>query len=166
MRILFLHGLEGELSEEKRALLSEYGDVFSPKMDYRSDSSMIETLAERFGRETIDVVIGSSMGGFAGYYLSRLLSTPCLAFNPALPYRSVVQYVPAALSARQHYLQVVLGSQDNVIIADDTLNFLNRNQLIAENARVHLISDLAHRIPVTIFDQETKIFFNILKTIY
>ena len=76
MNILYLHGLNGSLSDEKRTILEEYGTVYSPAIDYESDVNSIENLRRQFVDGKIDVVMGSSMGGFAGYYLSIAFKNP------------------------------------------------------------------------------------------
>ena len=160
MKILFLHGLDTELTADKRAVLSQFGEVIAPTIDYRADAHIIKTLEKQYSSSKIDVIIGSSMGGFAAYYLSLILDTPCLTFNPALPYRSVKQEVPSAVSERGKYLQVVLGIQDETIKSKDTMKFLREVLARDTHARVHIINQLAHRIPLEIFETEANLFFN------
>ena len=48
-----------------------------------------------FKNQSINAIIGSSMGGFAGYYLAKSLGVRAMLYNPALPYRtSIEQFVP------------------------------------------------------------------------
>lgn len=160
MKILFLHGLDTELTADKRAVLSQFGEVISPSIDYRANMQVIQSLEKQYSSSNIGAVIGSSMGGFAGFYLSLLLDTPCLTFNPALPYRSVKQEVPSISLDRRKYLQVVLGIQDEIIKSKDTMKFLRETLAKDTNARVHIINQLAHRIPLDIFETEVNLFFN------
>ena len=160
MKILFLHGLDTELTPDKRQVLSQFGEVIAPKIDYRADSNIIQTLEKQYSSSKVDVIIGSSMGGFAAYYLSMILDTPCLVFNPALPYRSLKQEVPVLDTERRKYLQVVLGIQDETIKSKDTMKFLREVLAKDTNARMHLINQLAHRIPLEIFETEANLFFN------
>src|SRR5690554_4666971 len=94
MNILYLHGLDSSLNDEKRAILEKYGKVYAPLIDYREDANRVVFLIDEFKDKDIDVVIGSSMGGFAGYYIADALQRPALLFNPALAYRSVRQEIP------------------------------------------------------------------------
>src|SRR5690625_3209517 len=66
MNILYLHGLESKLSAEKREILKPYGNIFAPDLDYHKNPNSIESIIKDHETTPIDVVIGSSMGGFAG----------------------------------------------------------------------------------------------------
>ncbi|MCK0191516.1 YqiA/YcfP family alpha/beta fold hydrolase [Arenibacter sp. F20364] len=160
MNILYLHGLNGSLSDEKRTILEEYGTVYSPAIDYESDVNSIENLRRQFVDGKIDVVMGSSMGGFAGYYLSIAFKKPALLFNPALDTRSVFQNIPDYSSSDRPFKRLVLGAMDEVVDPKDTLKFIGER--IAENTDYHisLRQDLAHRIPLDIFEYEVRSFFN------
>src|SRR5690554_5185129 len=105
MNILYLHGLNGSLSPEKREILEHYGNVFAPAIDYEKDSQSIATLSTSFNPQDINVIIGSSMGGFVGYYISNLFQCPALLFNPALAERSVYQSVPEIEHKKSHFKQ-------------------------------------------------------------
>ena len=95
MKILYLHGLESKLGQEKRAILEIFGDVSAPDLDYFNNPEAIESILNTYEKEGIEVVIGSSMGGFAAYYVSTILKKPDLLFNPALRKRSVKQSIPS-----------------------------------------------------------------------
>ena len=164
MNILYIHGLNGSLSEEKRTILENYGTVYSPSIDYESDNNSIENIRRQFVDGKIDVVMGSSMGGFVGYYLSIALKKPALLFNPALVSRSVFQNVPDYSNPNRSFKRLVLGAKDEVVDPKDTLKFIGER--IAENMDYHisLRQDLAHRIPQDIFEYEVRSFFNHLST--
>lgn len=164
MNILYLHGLNGSLSEEKRTILEKYGTVYSPSIDYESDSNSIENVRRQFVNGDIDIVMGSSMGGFVGYYLSIALEKPSLLFNPALDSRSVFQRVPDYSNPNRSFMQLVLGAKDEVVAPKDTLKFIGER--ITENTDYHisLRQDLVHRIPLDIFEYEVSSFFNQLST--
>src|SRR5690554_3670358 len=114
MKILYLHGLNGNLSPEKREILEHYGEVFSPSIDYEADSESIASLMASFNSHDINVVIGSSMGGFAGYYISNAFQLPALLFNPALAARSVAQNIPEIKNETSVFKHIVLGTKDSV----------------------------------------------------
>lgn len=160
MIILYLHGLESKLSEKKREILERYATVIAPDMDYKSNPNMIEYLYNTYLNQKIDVIIGSSMGGFAGYYLAQLLKVPSMLYNPALPYRnSIEQIVPTHLPMNHPpSMRIVLGAKDTVIKAKDNLAFLTQH--ISEKTDYKLIirKDLAHQIPVEVFEEEALIF--------
>ncbi len=174
MKTLYLHGLDSSLSDEKRVILEKYtNDLIAPSIDYRADPYTIQTLLERY-KETrddkIELVIGSSMGGLTAYYLSWFWQIPCLAFNPALPYRSIIQELPALpvtinkmKNLRKQFLRIVLGRHDTVINPFDTLPILMHDMSEDEPLSIHFRNDLAHQIPFSIFDEELNYFFEKVK---
>ena len=161
MNILFLHGLESKLSDEKRAILENYGTVIAPDLDYKSNPNVVQNLYDEYKDQDINAIIGSSMGGFAGFHLAHSLGICALLYNPALPYRnSVVQNISLPLSKKHSPLmRIVLGGQDEVINATDNLNFLSQNFSDLKDCSIEIINALGHQIPVHIFEEQTEAFF-------
>lgn len=159
MNILYLHGLNSSLSKEKSGVLERYGKVYAPAIDYENNPDSIMWLLDQHKDSKIDIVIGSSMGGFVGYYLSKLLNVPTLLFNPALAYRSVFQNVPSTPPTNNGTIHIVLGAKDEVIDPKGTLNFLGNRLKQPQNYSIHIRPELEHRIPVPIFEEEVSSFF-------
>ena len=159
MNILYLHGLDGDLAPEKRSILQKFGTVFSPAIDYRTEYNSIELLVDQFRNKRIHTVIGSSLGGFVGYYISDDYNLPSLLFNPALASRSISQKVPNYNTPYLSFKQIVLGSKDEVVDPRGTLTFLSKNLQQYTNYHIHVRQDLAHQIPVDIFREEVERFF-------
>ena len=161
MNILFLHGLESKLSDPKRAILETYGTVIAPDIDYQSNPNTIQNLYDEYQNQDINVIIGSSMGGFAGFHLANSIGVCALLYNPALPYRnSVVQNIPSDLpKIHSPLLRFVLGGQDEVIKAKDNLAFLSQNCSDLKDCSIEIVNELAHQIPVHIFEEQTEAFF-------
>lgn len=159
MKILYLHGLDGSLSDEKRLAMSKYGEVFGPQIDYRATEDVFNSLIGTYAKENVDVVIGNSLGGLAAYYISLVFHTPCLIYNPALTYSSSIPRIPRAEFGRDKYLQVVLGKQDDVIKAGDNLLFLENNLDKHVNYTVHILNAVGHHIPIREFERELNFFF-------
>lgn len=164
MNILFLHGLESKLSEQKRAILEIYGTVIAPDLDYKLNPDVIQNLYDEYKNQDINAIIGSSMGGFAAFHLASSMGVCALLYNPALPYRnSVVQHIPSNLQKKQSPLmRIILGGQDDVIKAKDNLGFLAQNCFKNTDYAILIKNDLAHQIPVDVFEEETKAFFESL----
>lgn len=101
------------------------------------------------------------MGGFAGYYLANVLNVRCLLYNPALPYRGTTeQNVSSQLQMKNtSFMRIVLGAQDTVIKANDNLSFLAQHISDKIDYTLKIRTDLAHQIPVIVFEEETKTFF-------
>ncbi|QDO95304.1 hypothetical protein FNB79_15435 [Formosa sediminum] len=160
MNILYIHGLNGSLSAEKRTILEKKGTVYAPAIDFENTPDSIVQIIASYQEIDINVVIGSSMGGFAGYYVSNALQRPALLFNPALAKRSVLQNVPELPYNKSVLKHIILGTADNVIDPKDTLQFLGNTIAFHPEYSIHLYNDLAHRIPVKIFEEAVSEFFS------
>lgn len=159
MNILYLHGLDSKLSPEKKAILEKYGKVHAPDLNYYTNPDAIETILDMFADVEINTVIGSSMGGFAGYHVSNALFRPALLFNPALMKRSVPQNIPSEENNYNNLKQIVIGQIDDVVSPLDTLNFLTQNFNPVTDLHLHLVPRLGHNIPVEFFEEEVESFF-------
>ena len=128
-------------------------------MDYtRHDifSFLIETI-ESFKP---DVIIGSSMGGYAAYVMGGLYKIPVLAFNPALHSRSFDPNFPKFTKYHMpDELTVVIGEEDTVIEGDRTLDYLKdhlRDRTV--NYQIEHVKKMGHRVPLkTFIDMYNKI---------
>lgn len=158
MNILYLHGLDSKLSPQKKTILEKYGKVYAPDLDYYTNAEAIETVLEKYRQVGIDAVIGSSMGGFAGYHVSNALSRPALLFNPALRERSLLQNIPPQKSYN-NFKQIVIGQKDDVISPSDTLFYLSEDFNPVTDLHLHLVPGLDHNIPVEFFEEEVEAFF-------
>lgn len=166
MTILYLHGLESKLSEAKRAVLQNYGTVIAPDMDYYSDPKVFDLVLNLSREQTFDVVIGSSMGGFMGYYFANTVSIAALLFNPALPHRSVEQHLPELNpSHASPLLHLALGGQDTVMEANGNLNWIASNRIPTTDFKIALYSKMEHQIPFEIFEKEVQNFFKQLSDV-
>ena len=164
MNIVYLHGLDSKLSPEKKEILEKFGNVISPEMDYYSDANSIESILKYLSDKKIDVVIGSSMGGFAGYYVSTALKKPALLFNPALKSRSVEQIIPSIPINSRSVKQFVLGAVDDVVNPGETLGFISKTFNEFTEFHIHLRTGLTHNIPLDVFEEEVGAFLNLVKT--
>lgn len=114
-KTLYIHGLDGFLSDEKHAILSKFTQVIAPVMDYRANPGAYYDLLSIAKEEKVEIIMGTSMGGCMAYHLSLHLGLPALLFNPALPFRSVGIDLPAQDKVRSSNLRLVIGGQDNII---------------------------------------------------
>ena len=160
MNILYIHGLDSKLGAEKKAVLEKYGQVYAPDINYYTDANAIETILNYYPEVEINTVIGSSMGGFAGYHVANALNRPALLFNPALVKRSVPQNIPEDLNSYNNLKQIVLGQQDEVVNPVDTLKFLSENFNPVTDFYLRLVPRNGHNIPVPLFEEEVSSFFS------
>lgn len=56
-------------------------------------------------------------------------------------------------------MRIVLGGRDDVVKAKDNLAFLSQNFSVLNNCSIEIINELAHQIPVEIFEEQTEAFF-------
>ena len=161
MNILYLHGLESKLSDAKRAVLEQFGTVIAPDLDYKSNAEMFAFIMKTYQNEPVDCIIGSSMGGFMGYYVAMKLSVPALLFNPALPIRSLNQNVPQNVGPKDNQrFSIVLGSQDETVPAIANLKYFAENLLPTVQFQIKIRPDLAHQIPLKVFEEECGAFLS------
>ena len=161
MTILYLHGLESKLNPAKRAVLEKYGTVIAPDLDYHNNPNVFDLLLNTYQKQEIDVVIGSSMGGFMGYYLANTINRPALLFNPALPFRPVQQNVPELDFLKPtSLLHFALGGQDDIIKANDNLKWISVNRNPLNDIKIAIHSQMGHQIPLDIFETEVGAFFS------
>jgi uncharacterized protein len=156
-KTLYIHGLDGFLSDEKRTILSTYTQVVAPIMDYRANPAAYYDLLSIAKEEKLDVIIGTSMGGCMAYHLSLHLSLPALLFNPALPFRSVGIDLPTQDKIRDTYLRVVIGGQDDIIDAVQNVAWLATHE--KGDMDIRWTNTLGHRIPLEVFEEEVGGFF-------
>ena len=89
MNILYLHGFNSAPNNSNkyqilRAYCIKHGyDLTTPKIDYRNIESEIRRLTNMI-QEDEWVIIGSSLGGWLAYTLSRLTLHKCVLINPSI----------------------------------------------------------------------------------
>lgn len=163
MNILYLHGLDSSLSPKKEKILQQFGKLFSPAIDYRNEYDSISIITNQFKNEKINLVIGSSMGGYAGYYIADSYSVPALLFNPALASRSIAQKTPIVPEPYLSYKHFVLGSKDDVIDPAGTLRFIGQNIQRHTDYSIRILQNVAHQIPADVFEKEVAYFFSMIR---
>ncbi|MBI6121045.1 YqiA/YcfP family alpha/beta fold hydrolase [Salegentibacter maritimus] len=157
MYILYLHGLHSKLSDEKREVLEQYGQVLAPDIDYSDKHLQPDLILKQFPNTEFNVVMGSSMGALNAYAISEIIGRPALLFNPPLiKYRETeFSYkFTRGLSTKQ----ILLGGSDDVVNAAETLNFLGQN-LQKSVLNIKVLPQLGHQIPIDIFTDQVKKFF-------
>ncbi len=127
MKTLYLHGLYAKPSTEKIELLEKDFtlQVSAPEIDYEKyvDSlELFDSLVRKIADDNIRIIIGSSFGGYIGFFLSEFCMIPGYFFNPALIKKSV--QVPVRYERNDIKKFVILGKHDDVIDHNETKNFL------------------------------------------
>jgi hypothetical protein len=163
LNLLYLHGLNGCLSDEKQEVLNKYFKVFAPTIDYVSED-VNRIINEIIMNNRIDLVMGTSMGGYVGYHTSRRLNVPCLLFNPAIFYKSVeINFAPVNdYESFKNRMVIVLGKKDNIIDCNHTYQNLVLDESI-DRINFNIYTSLEHRIDLQTFKNEVENFYHLLK---
>lgn len=157
MKLLYLHGLNSKLSDEKREVLERYGQVFAPDIDYSAKHFQPETILKQYSTIKFDAIMGSSMGALNAYAVSEIIGKPALLFNPPLvKYQS--QNFDHQFTEKYSYKKILLGGSDDVVNAAETLNFLGKN-LQKSELDIKVLPELGHRIPLDVFTHQVEKFF-------
>lgn len=128
-RILYLHGLDAIPKPEKVEILGKAGIVMAPKLNYRAflgDITLFNELTDAISLEKITHIVGSSFGGYMGFYLSEFCKIPAVLFNPALSYKSLD--VPVIKSFSDTRKTIILGMFDDVINPETTKGLIKENK--------------------------------------
>ena len=148
MKVAFFHGLESPAVSDKTEWLEKnYEEVYAPAMDYRDPSLFDRVLAEVKKRK-IDLLSGSSMGGWFAYCISTLTGIPTVLFNPAFHARSFDPAVRIGNQSSRH--RVVLGKKDDVIDPAQTVEWLKDN---GKGRFTYSWESNDHRTPVSVFSK-------------
>lgn len=163
--ILYYHGLNSQLSPEKKLILERFGNVVAPLIDYQAIGN-IGNAIEKYADELIngiDVIVGSSMGGLTGYHVAQKYNVPSLLFNPAFYHNSVgwvKDSVAGSDNNRTAVAYMVLGKKDDVILYKPNLKFIETH--IHEPKRIITENDMGHQIPLNLFEKHIEEFFTVM----
>lgn len=148
LRIAFFHGLESPSISDKSEFLTENFDAWCPAMNYHNDHNIFKNTLAEVKRRNIDLLIGSSMGGWFAYCISTHTGIPTLLFNPALNQRSFSPKTSLGQISSDHTL--ILGIYDNVIDCDGTEEWLESNDIEDYTIKYER---MGHRTPIEIFEK-------------
>jgi hypothetical protein len=145
-KIAFLHGLESVQPSEKSIWLdSAFDDPYCPGMDYK-DPTLFERVLKEIQERKIEVIIGSSMGGYFAYHISTITGIPTVLFNPAMASRSFEPLVQSGNELSNH--EIIYGLFDDVISANKTRQWFEEHGLGAFHFHQEF---MGHRTPMNIF---------------
>ncbi len=158
MHTLYIHGLDSSPKPAKMKAIERFSPVSGLHLNYREQKDAFRKLCQHVEENGITHLIGSSMGGYLGFYLAHAYGLPCLLFNPALAGRSVE--VPVEMNHQEVPRRlIVLGMQDVVVNPGGTLGFLSDSSFPANSQEIILNRELAHQIPQDVFRKGINYFF-------
>lgn len=154
--VAYFHGLESGVGGPKYKFLKDrYGDVYAPQMDYRQ-ANLFHNIYEQLKNQKLELISGSSMGGYFAYWMGKKLGYDTILFNPALPYRTTVDPAVDRSGNRKSFHHIILGHADNVIVPEDTIMWLEANE---SRSNYHIEwENYGHRTPVPAFKKYYKDF--------
>ena len=159
MNILYIHGLDSSPKPEKIGVLKQYGRVVGLHLDYKKEENPFKLLNDTILNENISHIVGSSLGGFLGFWLGEKNSLPCLLFNPALGMRSIDVQVERNYNKCPKRI-IVLGEQDDVVLPYHTIEFLRPFSRKKTHQEIIIDSTMEHRISDENFVKYVRYFFN------
>lgn len=159
MKVAFFHGLESSHRSKKNIILEKlFGaeNVYAPTMDYK-DPELYNTVLAHLEKHPVDLLIGSSMGGYFAHSVSSMVNKPALLFNPALHSRS---FEPENVVTAQHRPSqfFVLGKNDAVIDPLKTLVLILQKDYTFPIGVA--FENIEHRIPSAVFEQHVSKYAN------
>lgn len=163
---LYIHGLDSAPLKEKLDILNATGmSVFALHLDYRNQKNCYNLLENFAKQNDINFIVGSSLGGYLGFWLAEQLGVPCLLYNPALAYRSIDNVLVPPIGKSFCPLRImVLGKLDDVILPQDTLNWLNAYPKSMTKERIFECHWLAHPIDLNTFKEFTIMALQIMES--
>jgi pimeloyl-ACP methyl ester carboxylesterase len=150
-RVLYLHGLESSNVCDKVDFLREVADCYAPPIDYK-DPYIEDLLLKMIRAFKPEVIIGSSMGGYAALLLGNYFGISTVAFNPAFHSRSFdpnFNKMTDADPSLGFTPVVVLGMEDDVINPLITKEILDDAFI---ECVIEEVEGMGHRIPLIDFE--------------
>lgn len=154
MNILYIHGWKSSPNAERLRFLESKGhQTFALHLDYETETNTFEILKQYAIDNEIDFIVGSSAGGYIGYWLGQFLNIPQLLFNPAVAKRSIEEDVPYKIEENFDLKSwVILGMRDDTVPHEGSLSFFNGKP----NRRIIICEWLVHRIDFQTFRESVE----------
>jgi hypothetical protein len=114
-------------------------------MDY-TDPKLFDNVLSEVKKQKIDLLIGSSMGGWFAYCISTLTGIPTLLFNPAVQGRSMNPKVKIGSVPTTH--TIILGKSDRVIDPNKTIDWFEKHGI---GSQYYNWETMEHQIPKDVF---------------
>jgi hypothetical protein len=128
--------------------LTEMGfDVTAPHLDYDNEPDVFTNLLQ----EDYDCIVGNSLGGYIGYYLSDWKGVPSILVNPPMymdlklrvnvPSASVIQLAQEGTRSITDKKHIVVGMDDVVVDPFKVIEWLFENK---PNSDLTVVDDMGH----------------------
>jgi len=153
MKALYIHGLQSNPNPKKLDIIESFElDVISPFIDYEKEKGEVYERVKSLAIENnIDLIIGSSLGGFIAYWLSKDLEKPALLFNPALYFESMQTFIPLVNPNKIAPLYICLGEKDPQVNPLDVRAYIDKQNPQHQKLKIVVASWLQHGIDLQTF---------------
>jgi len=153
MKALYIHGLHSSPNPDKLSILRDLNlEVIAPEIDYESEKGNVYPRIKALAiKSNVDIIIGSSMGGFIGFWLGKELGIPALLFNPALHFESMKEYIPKVDLTKKSSAYFCLGEKDQRVNPQEVRKYLASFDAHIHQHKIVMASWLAHGIDLLTF---------------
>lgn len=155
MKALYIHGLDSYPVPDKLEILDQAGlDVSALHLNYRTENNSYRILKSHAQKHNIEFIVGSSLGGYLGYWLGEELGLPCLLFNPAMSYSDILaEYMPEITHLNCPARFVVIGRWDDTVDPEENIRFFRKAKHDNCRQRIVVCEWLSHQIDFVTFEE-------------
>lgn len=154
MKVLYIHGLDSNPTPQKIEMIAQKGhEVFALHLNYRTEKDAYHILKKYASENQVEFIVGSSLGGFLGFYLAEELGIGCLLFNPAMAINIVEAKISADFQRKCPKRYIILGDKDEVVNPNLNWGFFQKSENQAPHQRVIRCQWLAHQIDFVSFNE-------------
>lgn len=163
--LLYLHGYQGFVTDEKKAFLDQISNAYYPFIDYDLEATTVfEKLSELIDKHDIEIISGTSLGGIMTYYLGIMKNLPTLLLNPAVTaVNQIAPFVPKTvqIALPKNEIVVIAGKEDEVVPFDEQLQFFETlKQNVSASIEIITEDKLMHLVALEDFKRYFEMYFN------
>ncbi len=164
MKILNIHGYKGSAENSAfSALKATDAEIISPQLDYDKENpeKLLEKLGKMIVENAVEIIVGTSLGGFFALALSVRTGLPVILINPCLmPFvviprldykgdvRDFIRIFGEFADADKNKMYAIVGGEDEIIDSHDfTLHFIPNHEVVPEGKHSGVTLNLDEKIP-------------------
>ena len=151
MKILYIHGFASkyDASNNKVVALASLGNVVGIDIDYSQPKAVITSLLiETITQHGVDLIVGTSMGGYYAAEVGHATGLPFVACNPAVdPSKSLRKYTEVPHCILDEYKSIDTGGCGLILLdrGDRLFDSDKTAKLLEQSFKVKLFNGGGHR---------------------